>query len=90
MSYAFVDDGIVGYIETRTPLSDLVHPDFLPYFIEIPEELEGIVQPGWLYEDGGFKEPPTPEPEPEPEPSETPTYEELLSMYSAIERGLTT
>lgn len=87
MSYAFVDDGIVGYIETRTPLSDLVHPDFLPYFIEIPSEFEGVVEPGWLYEDGTFKEPPEPEP---PEPSDLPTYEELLTMYSAIERGLTT
>lgn len=87
MSYAFVDDGVVGYIETRTPLSDLVHPDFLPYYIEIPAELEGTVEPGWLYEDGTFKEPPPPDPE---EPSDLPSYEELLSMYSAIERGLTT
>lgn len=87
MSYAFVDDGIVGYIETRTPLSDLVHPDFLPYFIEIPAELEDTVEPGWLYEDGTFKEPPPPE---EPEPSNLPTYEELLTMAQAIERGLTT
>lgn len=89
MSYAFVDDGTVGYIETRTPLSDLVHPDFLPYYIEIPTELEEIIEPGWLYEEGVFKEPPPPEPDPE-EPSDLPSYEELLSMYSAIERGLTT
>lgn len=87
MSYAFVDDGIVGYIETRTPLSDLVHPDFLPYFIEIPSEFEGVVESGWLYEDGTFKEPPEPEPL---EPSDLPTYEELLTMAQAIERGMTT
>ena len=87
MSYAFVDSGVVGYIETRTPLSDLVHPDFLPYFVEIPDDMANKVQPGWLYEDGNFKEPPPPE---EPEPPEIPTYAELFTMYSAIERGMTT
>ena len=88
MSYAFVDSGVVGYIETRTPLSDLVHPDFLPHFVEIPDDMTDKVQPGWLYEEGVFKEPPPP-PEP-PEPSELPTYEELLAMAQAIERGMTT
>ena len=87
MSYAFVDAGIVGYIETRTPLSDLVHPDFLSYFVEIPGDMVDKVQPGWLYEDGTFKEPPEPEP---PEPSNLPTYDELLTMAQAIERGMTT
>lgn len=89
MSYAFVNSGTVGYIETRTPLSDLVHPDFLSYFVEIPGDMVDKVQPGWLYEDGTFKEPPPPEPDPE-EPSDLPSYNELLSMYSAIERGMTT
>lgn len=87
MSYAFVNSGVVGYIETRTPLSDLVHPDFLPYFVEIPDDMTDKVQPGWLYEDGTFKEPPPPEPD---KPSTLPTYEELLTMAQAIERGLTT
>ena len=87
MSYAFVDDGVVGYIETRTPLSDLVHPDFLQYFIEIPVDLADKVQRGWLYENSIFKEPPPPEPD---KPSTLPTYEELLTMAQAIERGMTT
>lgn len=87
---AFVRDGVVGYLETRTPLENLVHPDFLPFFVPVPAELEGVVESGWIYENGVFKEPPEPEPELEPEPSELPTYEDLLSMYAAIERGLTT
>lgn len=86
---AFVRDGVVGYLETRTPLSDLVHPDFLPFFVPVPAELEGQVAEGWLYADGIFSAPPEPEPEPS-EPSDLPTYEELLTMYSAIERGMTT
>lgn len=64
---AFVRNGVVGYVETRTPLENLVHPDFLPFFVPVPAELEGQVAEGWLYADGIFSAPPEPEPEPLPE-----------------------
>ena len=41
---------------------------------------------GWLYDDGTG----TFYPENELPPSDRPSYESLLTMYSAIERGLTT
>ena len=40
---------------------------------------------GWLYDDGTG----TFYPEEEIAPSEMPTYNELLAMYNAIERGMT-
>lgn len=85
MSYAFVDDGVVGYIEDRTPLSDLVHPDFLPFFVPVPAELEGQVAEGWLYADGIFSAPPEPEPLPELPPEATDdTAAELAALEARI------
>lgn len=82
---AFVRDGVVGYLETRTPLSDLVHPDFLPFFVPVPAELEGQVAEGWLYANGVFSAPPEPEPLPELPPETTDdTAAELAALEARI------
>lgn len=38
---AFVRNGVVGYVETRTPLENLVHPDFLPFLCRSQRNWKG-------------------------------------------------
>lgn len=57
MAYAFVRDGIVEFIEERTPLNELYHKDLLENFIPVPTELEQDICTGYLYKDGEFVEP---------------------------------
>ena len=61
--YAYVQDGIVLDVEKRTQdprvkLESLYHPDFVPFFIEIPYAQWDYVTKGWSYsEEKGFQSP---------------------------------
>ena len=105
MKVFYIQDGFCFHYHSEyssaVEASKYFHPSFL--FVDAPDyvfegwgydaEAEGdakFIKPtppdGWLYDDetGTFY------PENELPPSDRPSYESLLTMYSAIERGLTT
>lgn len=67
MRYAYIENGVVTMVESRTdlpkykddpdPLSHFYHEYFRVNFVPIPEELTHSVQQGWFYSDkNGFSE----------------------------------
>ena len=105
MKVFYIQDGFCFHYHpeysSAVEASQYFHPSFL--FVDAPDyvfegwgydaEAEGdarFIKPvppeGWLYDDGTG----TFYPENELPPSDRPSYESLLTMYSSIERGLTT